>query len=97
MNMTSRMYVNMCENFVDAINKGSVPVIQNAWENILENECIEALNEGINVYDEGLKENFMNNNKAYSNEDIFQTLNELRDKALNCLANTVNVRERNED
>ena len=33
------MFISYLRNFVDGFNKGKVPSIKNAWENLLENEC----------------------------------------------------------
>lgn len=33
------MYTRMVSEYVNALNSGTVPVIQNAWESVLENEC----------------------------------------------------------
>lgn len=40
--MTSKMYLEMVKEYIRSINEGGVPVIQNAWENIIESECSRA-------------------------------------------------------
>jgi hypothetical protein len=36
------MYIEMVKNYINSINNGGIPNISNAWEVIIENECIDA-------------------------------------------------------
>ncbi len=38
--LNSRMYIEMVKSYINSINNGGIPNIANAWEIIMENECI---------------------------------------------------------
>lgn len=70
-NMTSKMYILMAKSFVEKINQNKSPNIQTAWESIMENECITALNEARDVYDNGRREKFYNK-AAMTSENLYR-------------------------
>jgi hypothetical protein len=47
--LSSRMYIEMLKAYVTAINSGGVPNIRNAWEVIMENECLQSYKK-VNLY-----------------------------------------------
>ena len=49
--LSGEMLVNLAESYVTAINKGTIPNIENAWTCICKNECMKALQLGITKYD----------------------------------------------
>jgi hypothetical protein len=37
--LNGEMLIGLCKAYVDAINKGGVPVIETAWKYVVKNEC----------------------------------------------------------
>ena len=50
--LTPSMYLTLAQNYVDAINKGAVPNIENAWHYICQNECKKSMEKAINRFNE---------------------------------------------
>lgn len=46
------MLASICKSYIDAINNGGVPVIENAWHYICKNECYKAMQEAISKFQE---------------------------------------------
>lgn len=44
------MLASICKSYIDAINNGGVPVIENAWHYICKNECYKAMQEAISKF-----------------------------------------------
>jgi len=42
----------MVKSYINAINNGGIPNISNAWEIIMENECITAYKKAVNSYND---------------------------------------------
>jgi len=53
------MLLSLAENYVNAINRGVVPNIENAWTYICKSECAKAFQVGLEKYDNIMK-SFMN-------------------------------------
>jgi len=79
--LTSRMYLMMVQEYVKAISSGSMPMIQNAWQNVLENECALALDSSRRLYDTAYSERFDNRKKIYRKKELVKALKEIRDRA----------------
>lgn len=95
--LNSRMYLKMVAEYVKSINSGSVPMIQNAWQNVLENECVTALETAKETYDRAFAQRFSEKNKALRKTELNRALKELRDQA-NTAFNVINsVKESDED
>ena len=69
LNMTARMFVQMCESYCGAINDGGAPNIQSAWDNILENECNQAFMDARNKYDQLYRDKFDQDSDPLSFEE----------------------------
>jgi hypothetical protein len=95
--MSSRMYIKMVEEYVRSINSGSVPMIQNAWQSVLENECIVAQDKAKQEYDAAFKELFADQSRVYRREDLMKQLKELRDRAFTSFSVINSVKEGDED
>lgn len=74
------MFCNMVQSYVSSINKGSIPDIQNAWEFIVESECIKAFNDCLDIYNQGLKKTFQSD-QSRDPQELSVALRDLRDKA----------------
>ena len=44
------MLVELVQSILDAINTGSIPVIENSWKYVMQNECIKNGNEIIKKF-----------------------------------------------
>ena len=63
------MYAELTKSYINAINEGAVPNIENAWSYVCKNECMKAMVEGIEAYD-SLVRDVMNNKLPLSLEDL---------------------------
>jgi hypothetical protein len=52
------MFFGMVQSYVAAINQGAVPNIENAWNYICKNECLKALHEAIELFNQEIEESF---------------------------------------
>lgn len=80
-NLNTRMYVKMIQDYVDAINRGSVPVIESAWISVLKSELQSALSEAQDEYKETIQSK-IDPKKNYDHDEVLKMLNESRDVAL---------------
>jgi hypothetical protein len=55
--LTGDMYLNMINSFIEAINKGAVPNIENTWSSMCKVECQKALEISEAIYESYLKDN----------------------------------------
>jgi len=81
-NLNMRMYIAMVNQYIDAINQGSVPNISSAWDHLVENECREAFEQSVELYEVALKQFFFSEDKAKSMEDLYHILKNIRDSTL---------------
>jgi hypothetical protein len=44
------MFWNLCKSYVEAINKGAIPSIENSWAYICKNECLKALDDAFDRF-----------------------------------------------
>ncbi len=95
--LSARMYVKMVEEYVRSINAGSVPMIQNAWQSVLENECLLAQENARQEYDQGLQSIFKEQGKVYKKAELDHQLKLLKDKAMTCFSVINAVKEGDED
>ena len=73
--LTGAMLIELIQSILDSINKGSIPVIENTWKYMLQNEFIKSSKDLINRFVNEIKKNrednknnddFMKNIKIYS-------------------------------
>jgi chromosome segregation ATPase len=57
--LNGEMFCNLMHNYVEAINRGAVPVIENAWSFLCKNECGRAVGNAINNYDKSMNAKFV--------------------------------------
>ena len=48
--LSGYMLVELVQSILDSINGGSIPVIENSWKYVLQNECIKNSKEMINKF-----------------------------------------------
>lgn len=95
--LNSRMYLKMVQEYVKAISSGSMPMIQNAWQNVLENECAVALDSSRKVYDTAYSEKFDSRKKIYRKQELVKVLKEIRDQAYTAFNMINSVKEGDEE
>lgn len=44
------MYLSLMRNYIESINGGAVPNIENAWSYVCKDECYKATNNAIDAY-----------------------------------------------
>ena len=52
--LNGEMLLRLCHAYTEAINKGSVPCIENAWYSICKNENLKTVKECLAAYDASL-------------------------------------------
>ena len=65
-NLTGFMLVELVQSILDSINGGAIPVIENSWKYIIQNECIKNVDEYFNNFKEDLRK-FQEENKNNKN------------------------------
>lgn len=50
------MYMSLVKNFINSINNGAVPNIENAWSYVCKDECYKAYNLALDIYFRYIKE-----------------------------------------
>ena len=75
--LDGQMFLGLIQSYVNAINNGSVPNIQNAWSYVCESQCRKALEESIELYDKQIK-SFIQERTAVSEAELDQYSHELK-------------------
>jgi chromosome segregation ATPase len=70
--LNGEMFCNLMHNYVEAINKGAVPVIENAWTFLCKNECGRAVQSATTNYDKMMNLKFVS--KMPMDEDELKKL-----------------------
>ena len=66
--LNGEMLVELIESYVNAVNKGAVPNIENAWNYICKNECGKAFEEAQEIYNKKLSEQLTDNYPNFEDE-----------------------------
>ncbi len=66
--LNGSMLAGLVENYVEAVNKGAVPNIENAWSYLCKNECQKALGESLEIFEEEFRSNFEMRMPLYDDE-----------------------------
>jgi hypothetical protein len=78
------MFLELCQAYTEAINKGSVPCIESAWTYLCQNECQRAVQDSILNYEKELKTKVFVNSKQTDciNYDMVKSLhNKLKEES----------------
>ena len=62
------MFWNLVKSYVDAINKGAIPSIENSWAYICRNECQKALDQAYDIFEKTLQEETATEGPLYEEE-----------------------------
>ena len=92
-NLNSRMFCNMIRSFVESINRGAIPNIASAWDFILENECMSAHGDALELYNQSLKQ-YLSQDKPKPFEEMFNILKNVRETALDKYQNSAGIKDK---
>ena len=49
------MFLELCQQYTQAINKGCIPNINSAWNNLCKNENLRAIQQAISLYQQRIQ------------------------------------------
>ena len=75
------MYLGLIQSYINAINTGSVPNVQNAWTYVCEAQCRKALEESLELYDKQMKA-FVQEKVVVGEVELHQYNRELKNAVL---------------
>ena len=81
------MLAGLIQNYVQAINSGIVPNIQNAWSYICQNECQKAMEKSLKTFDEELLETFSLKAPMFE-EELWEVYKEAKKTATDMFTST---------
>ena len=77
--LSGQMLIDLLENIINSINNGAIPVIENSWKYIIDNECIM----NIKIYIEKFNKYIINyQNKNFEKENFFEEMNKYKEKII---------------
>jgi hypothetical protein len=87
-NVTGSILVDLVQSILNSINGGSIPVIENSWKYVIQNECIKQSDNIVKKFKEEI-ENYRNFNKNNGNyvKNIQEFTNNLLNNYLNSFQN----------
>lgn len=66
--LNGEMLYNLAGSYVEAINRGIVPNIENAWSYICKNECLKAQSDAYERFEKNFQENFEIRSPVFDDE-----------------------------
>ena len=66
--LNGEMLAHLTQNYVEAVNKGVVPNIENAWSYVCKNECQKGLQEALSLFEEEFRNEFEMRVPLYEDE-----------------------------
>ena len=82
--LSGQMLINLLKSIIEAINEGAIPVIENSWKYITNNECLKIINESVEYYKKLIIEYQKNN---ISNANFFKDLQEFSQSMIEAIIN----------
>ena len=85
--LSGQMLINLLESIIEAINEGAIPVIENSWKYITNNECLKSIRENVEYFKKIImdyqKENISNSNffndlQEFSSSMIDEIINKFK-------------------
>ena len=95
--LSGEMLIELLESIINSINDGAIPVIENSWKYITNNECIKNIKSLIEHYIKNIT-NFQKNN--LEKENFFEELQKYNDELTNEIINkfkSMNINKFDED
>ena len=80
--LTGDMFISMIKSYIDAINNGAVPNIENTWSSMCKVECEKAFELADKIYDDHLRENLKDIGTVNSTEFIMEVHRVAKENAL---------------
>ena len=74
------MLIQLAQSYIEALNEGSVPTIDLAWDNVQVAELQRAYDEAISVFNERIKREF--SQLPVSEEDMKKMIQNYKDQAM---------------
>ena len=85
--LSGEMLIDLLESIINSINSGAIPVIENSWKYITDNECIK----NIRIFVEKFSKNIINfQNKKIETENFFEELNKFNENITKEILNEFN-------
>ena len=81
--ITSNMLITYLKQFIKSFNDGRTPVIKNAWENLLENDCENHYKAAVALYENDSSSFDGKNEEPLKILEHYRYLNQLRDYVMN--------------
>ena len=87
--LSGQMLINLLESIIEAINEGAIPVIENSWKYITNNECLKSIRENVDYFIKLIKEyqkenitksNFFNDLQEFSQTMIEEIVNKFKNE-----------------
>ena len=86
--LSGAMLLELIENILDTINSGSIPIIENSWKYVIQNEAIKSTDYFFNQFSKEIREfREKNKNKKDFDKKMKEYTNELTNKYLKELNN----------
>ena len=95
--LSGEMLIELLESIIDAINDGAIPVIENSWKYITNNECIKNIKTLVEYYSKNII-NFQKNN--LEKENLFEELQKYNEDLTQEVINnfkTININKFDEE
>jgi hypothetical protein len=87
--LSGQMLINLLESIIEAINEGAIPVIENSWKYITNNECLKSIRENVEYFTKLIKEyqkeniaksNFFNDLQEFGQSMIEEIVNKFKNE-----------------
>ena len=95
--LSGEMLIELLESIINSINDGAIPVIENSWKYITNNECIKNIKSLTEYYTKNIS-NFQKSN--LEKENFFEDLQKYNDELTNEIINkfkSININKFDED
>ena len=87
--LSGQMLINLLESIIEAINEGAIPVIENSWKYITNNECLKSIRENVEYFTKLIKDyqkenitksNFFNDLQEFGQSMIEEIVNKFKNE-----------------
>ena len=85
--LSGQMLINLLESIIEAINEGAIPVIEDSWKYITNNECLKSIRENVEYFRKIIMDyqkenisnaNFFNDLQEFSTNMIDEIVNKFK-------------------